>query len=57
MHDTFLSFLLNLYLEELGIKHTRTTPYWARANGPVENFNKSLKKAIRAARAENKKLA
>jgi hypothetical protein len=27
---------------------------WARANGLVENFNKSLKKAIRAARAENK---
>ena len=27
---------------------------WARANGLVENSNKSLKIAIRAARAENK---
>jgi hypothetical protein len=50
----FVSEEFKSYLEELGIKHTRVTPYWARANGLVENFNKSLKKAIRAAQAENK---
>jgi hypothetical protein len=36
-------------------KHTRVTPYWARANGLVANFNKSLKKAIRVATIERKK--
>jgi hypothetical protein len=50
----FVSEEFKSYLEELGIKHTRGSPYWARANGLVENFNKSLKEAIRAARAENK---
>jgi transposase InsO family protein len=50
----FVSEEFKSYLEELGIKHTRITPYWARANGLVENFNKSLKKAIRVAPAENK---
>ena len=50
----FVSEEFKSYLEELGIKHTRVTPYWARTNGLVENFNKSLKKAIREARAENK---
>jgi transposase InsO family protein len=46
----FVSEEFKSYLEELGIKHTRGSPYWARANGLVENFNKSLKEAIRAAR-------
>jgi hypothetical protein len=50
----FVSEEFKSYLEELGIKHTRITPYWARANGLVENFNKTLKKAIRVAPAENK---
>ena len=50
----FVSEEFKSYLEELGIKHTRVSPYWARANGLVENFNKSLKEAIRAYRAENK---
>jgi hypothetical protein len=50
----FVSEEFKSYLEELGIKHTHVSPYWARANGLVENFNKSLKEAIRAARAENK---
>ena len=50
----FASEEFKSYLEELGIKHTRVSPYWARANGLVENFNKSLKEAIRASRAENK---
>jgi transposase InsO family protein len=50
----FVSEEFKSYLEGLRIKHTRVTPYWARANGLVENFNKSLKNAIRAARAVNK---
>jgi transposase InsO family protein len=42
----FVSEEFKSYLEELGIKHTRITPYWARANGLVENFNKVLQCAI-----------
>jgi hypothetical protein len=42
------------YLTENRIKHTGVTPYWERANGLVENFNKSLKKAIRVATIEKK---
>ena len=41
-------------MAENRIKHTRVTPYWERANGLVENFNKSLKKAIRVATIEKK---
>ena len=37
------------FLSEHGIKHRRVIPYWARANGLVENLNKILKKAIQAA--------
>ena len=42
------------YLEEMGIKHLRTTPLWPRANGEVERQNRSLLKAIRVAHAEGK---
>ena len=42
------------YLAENRIEYTRVTPYWARANGLVENFNKSLKKAISVATIERK---
>ena len=45
----FSLFEMETFLSEHGIKHRRVTPYWARANGLVENFNKTLKKAIQAA--------
>jgi transposase InsO family protein len=44
----FVSEEFKSYLEELGIKHTRVTPYWARANGLVENFNKSEQPELKA---------
>ena len=36
------------------MKHKLTTPLWPRANGEVERQNRSLLKAMRAARAEKK---
>lgn len=36
------------------IKHRRVTPYQLRANGLVENFNKSLTKCVKTAVAANK---
>jgi hypothetical protein len=52
--SNFVSDEFKYYLAENGIKHTRASPYWARANGLVENFNKSLKKTIRGATIERK---
>ena len=46
---SFVSKEMETFLSEHGIKHRRVTPYWARANGLVDNFNKTLKKAIQAA--------
>ena len=45
----FVSEEMENFLAENGIKHRRVKPYWARANGLTEVFNKSLKKAIQAA--------
>ena len=50
----FVSDEFKTFLSDNGIKHTRVTPYWPRANGLVENFNKNLKKTIRAATVEGK---
>lgn len=36
------------------IKHRKVTPYWSRANGAVERFNRTIEKAIRTAHAEGK---
>jgi len=38
----------------LGFNHRRITPYWSRANGEVERFIKTLRKAIRAAKQEKR---
>ena len=38
----------------LGFKHRKVTPLWPRANGEVERFVKTLKKYIKAAKAEGK---
>ncbi|MES9880447.1 MAG: RNase H-like domain-containing protein [Sedimenticola sp.] len=37
-----------------GITHKRISPYWPRANGLCENFNKTLGRCIKSATAENK---
>ena len=44
------------FMEQNGIVHHRITPIWPQANGQVENFNKPLMKAIRAAYVEGKDL-
>jgi len=38
----------------LGFKHRKVTPLWPRANGEVERFVKTLKKCIKAAKAEGR---
>ena len=38
----------------LGFKHRKVTPLWPRANAEVERFVKTLKKCIKAAKAEGK---
>uniref|UniRef100_A0A669BA80 Gypsy retrotransposon integrase-like protein 1 n=1 Tax=Oreochromis niloticus TaxID=8128 RepID=A0A669BA80_ORENI len=48
----FKSELFREYCETNGIKHIRTTPKWAQANGQVERQNASLMKRIRIAQAE-----
>ncbi|KAL1021685.1 hypothetical protein UPYG_G00016520 [Umbra pygmaea] len=48
----FKSDLFREYCEKNGIKHVRTTPKWAQANGEVERQNSSLMKRIKIARAE-----
>lgn len=50
----FVSSTFKAFLRENGIKHIRSSPYWSRNNGLVENFNKSLKKAVRIAQVQNK---
>ena len=42
------------FAQYLGFKHRKIAPLWPRANGEVENFNKTLGKAIIVAAAENK---
>ncbi len=40
------------FCEENGIKHLKTTPKWAQANGEVERQNASIMKRIRIAQSE-----
>ena len=42
------------YLQRINVKHRRTTPRWAQANGEVERQNRTLLKAMRIAHAEGK---
>ena len=50
----FVSSEIKAFLHENGIKHSRISPYWSRNNGLVENFNKSIRKAVRTALVQNK---
>ena len=50
----FVSSEFKAFLHENGIKHSRISPYWSRNNGLVENFNKSIRKAVRTALVQNK---
>ena len=42
------------FATHLGFKHRKVTPYWPRANGSVERFNRCLVKVVRTAHTENK---
>ena len=43
----FVSEEMENFLAENGIKHRKVIPYWARANGLTEVFNKSLKRQFK----------
>ena len=48
----FVSASFVAFLEEHGVQHRRTTPYWPRANGEVERQNRSILKALRIANSQ-----
>ena len=50
----FMSDEIKKYVEENGIKHCRTTPWWPQANSEAENFMKPLAKAVCLALTEGK---
>ena len=50
----FTSGSIKAFLHENGIKLLQSSPYWSRHNGLVENFNKSIRKAVRIAQTQNK---
>ncbi|XP_061196525.1 uncharacterized protein K02A2.6-like [Saccostrea echinata] len=50
----FRSTEFEKFLEEYGITHKTSTPYWPQANGEVERQNTTLLKAIRTAHVEGK---
>lgn len=35
------------YLQHMGVRHMKITPYWPRANGIVERFMRNLNKVLR----------
>ena len=52
--SNLVSHEMEEFLDELEIKHKRTIPLWARANGELERQNKSLLKAMRVTHTEGK---
>ena len=42
------------FADDLGFKHRKVTPKWARANGEVERFVRTVKKVIKTAKLERK---
>ena len=42
------------FADDLGFKHQKVTPKWARANGEVERFVRTVKKVINRAKVEPK---
>ena len=52
----FQSQVMKEYSRKAGYYHKHITPEWPRANGTVERFNRSMKKAVKAAHVEGVKL-
>ena len=50
----FVSSEFKALLHENGIKQSRILPYWSLNNGLVENFTKSMRKAVRTSLVQNK---
>ncbi len=50
----FQSYDFKHFAEEMNFKHRKITPLWPQANGGVERFMKTLKKALRCAVAEKR---
>ena len=48
----FVSEELETFLEEHGIEHRTSTPYWPQANGEVERQNRTLLKTLKIAHAQ-----
>lgn len=48
----FMSSQFQIFCQDYGILHVKTTPKWAQANGEVERQNASLMKRIRIAQSE-----
>ena len=48
----FVSEELETFLEEHGIEHRTSTPYWPQANGEVEQQNRTLLKTLKIAHAQ-----
>lgn len=42
------------FKDDLGFRHRKVTPKWARANGEVERFVRTVKKVIKTAKLERK---
>lgn len=42
------------FAQTLGFKHRKVTPLWPRANGEVERFMRTIKKAIEAAKVDHR---
>ena len=52
----FQSYEMKEYSKQAGYYHKHITPEWPRANGTVERFNRSMKKAIQASHVQGVKL-
>ena len=42
------------FADSLGFKHRKVTPLWPRANGEVERFMRTIKKAVNTAKTESR---
>ncbi len=50
----FQSHEFSRYLDYMGVKHQKSTPYWPRGNAKCERFMKSMGKVVRMAQVERK---
>ena len=52
--QNMVSAEMEYFFKENGIKHSYSLPFFPRQNGEIERFNRSLKKCVQTAVAENK---